>query len=137
MAGRGRKSADDRLAVELAAGKTVADAAEAAGLSERTAYRRLDDAAFRGRMTTLRGEMIGRAVGRLADASTKAVETLTALLTTDSATVRLGAARSILELGTRLREAVEIEERLSSLEQKAANAEFSKSPFAAGKTNRC
>ena len=81
--------------------------------------------------------MIGRAVGQLADASTKAVQTLTALLVADSLTVRLGAARSILELGPRLREAVEIEERLSSLEQKAANGEFSKSPFATRKTNRC
>lgn len=120
MAASGRRNADDRLALLLAAGKTVADAAETAGVSQRTAFRRLDDAEFRAGVTTLRGEMIGRAVGRLADASTKAVETLTALLTSDSATVRLGAARSILELGTKLREATEIEERLTALEEKAS-----------------
>jgi tetrahydromethanopterin S-methyltransferase subunit G len=136
VAGGDRRNANDRLAVELAAGKAVADAADAAGVSERTAYRRLDDAGFRGRVTTLRGDMIGRAVGQLADASTKAVQTLTELLVADSATVRLGAARSILELGMRLRDANEIEERLSTLEQKVENGEFAKSPFAARKTNQ-
>jgi hypothetical protein len=97
MAGPDRKNADDRLALELAAGKTVADAAAAAYVSERTAYRRLDDAEFRGRLTALRGEMIDRATGRLSDAATKAVDRLVALLDAESETVRLGAARSILE----------------------------------------
>ena len=31
-------------------------------------------------------------------------------------TVRLGAARAVIEMGTRLREAVELEERIASLE---------------------
>ena len=44
MAGRGRCNADDRLALELAAGREVAEAAKQAGIGERTAYRRLADA---------------------------------------------------------------------------------------------
>jgi hypothetical protein len=133
MAGRGRKNADEGLGLLLAAGKTVQEAAQTAGISERTAHRRLDDPAFRRLVVKLRGEMVARATGRLSDAAVKAVDTLVKLLDADSDSARLGAARSILELGTRLREAVEIEERLNALEQKAANGEFSKSPFATRK----
>jgi flagellar motility protein MotE (MotC chaperone) len=63
--------------------------------------------------------MVTRAVGRLADQSAKAVDTLVGLLGAESESARLGAARSILELGTKLRESTEIEERLAALEQKA------------------
>jgi hypothetical protein len=131
MAVSGRRNADDRLALELATGKTVADAAAAAGVSERTAYRRLDDPEFRGRLTVLRGEMVRRAAGRLADGSTNAAETLTALLSAKSEAVRLGAARSILELGTKLRDSTEIEERIVALEDAATHAKkLCNSPFA-------
>jgi soluble lytic murein transglycosylase-like protein len=104
MAVRGRKNGDDRLALELAAGKTVADAAAAACLSQRTAYRRLDDPQFCGRLARLQHEMIAQAVGRLAEAATKAADRLVALLDAESETVRLGAARSILEHALKRRE---------------------------------
>jgi hypothetical protein len=42
-----------------------------AGVSERPAYCRLDDSDFRAHLTALRGEMVSRATGRLADASTR------------------------------------------------------------------
>jgi hypothetical protein len=116
VAGSGRRTADDRLALQLAAGQTVAEAAQSARISERTVYRRLEDSLFRRRVSTLRGEMVARATGRLADESSKAVATLAALLSAESESVRLGAARSILELGTKLREATEIEQRLAALE---------------------
>jgi len=118
VAASGRRNADDRLAVELAAGKIVGEAARVARLSERTAYRRLDDPKFRRRVTTLRSEMIGRATGRLADASSKAVDTLAALLKADSESVRLGAARSILEMGAKFRESAELEQRIAELENR-------------------
>ena len=40
MADRGRRNADDALALGLAVGKTLRDAAAAAGMAERTAARR-------------------------------------------------------------------------------------------------
>jgi hypothetical protein len=39
-----------------------------------------------------------------------------ALLRAKSRSVRLGAARAILELGTKLRESVELEQRIAALE---------------------
>jgi hypothetical protein len=41
MAGSGRKNADAALLAALAGGATVQEAASSAGISERTAYRRL------------------------------------------------------------------------------------------------
>lgn len=58
------------MLMELPGGATVRGAAERAGLSERTAHRRLADTDFRRRVAELRAEMIGRALGRLASRST-------------------------------------------------------------------
>jgi hypothetical protein len=116
MAGNGRRNAD-ALALALAAGDSIADAAGKAGLSERTVYRRLADPAFRQRTQTLRGEMIGRALGRMADGMAEAGDVLRTLLGPDvPPSVRLGACRAMLELGVKLRDSVELESRLSALE---------------------
>src|SRR5262245_36119276 len=117
MSPRGRSAADEALAAALAAGRTVADAADAADVSERTAYRRLADDAFRARVTQLRQEMVDRVVGSLAEASGRAVRTLRRLLGASTpAAVRRSAAASILAELTRIRSTVELEERLARLE---------------------
>ena len=118
MAENGRQKGDDALLLALAGGRTVRDAATVAGIGERTVYRRLEDIYFRRRLHATRSELVGRAVGLLADASSEAVSTLKGLLSAQSESVRLGAARSILEIGNRLRESVELEQRLAELEQK-------------------
>ncbi|MBM3996308.1 MAG: hypothetical protein FJ303_19470 [Planctomycetes bacterium] len=118
MAGNGRRNGDT-LALALAAGDSIADAAAKAGMSERTVYRRLADPAFRKRVQTLRAEMIGRALGRMADGMTLAADVLRELLSADAESVRLGAARSILDLGLKLRDATETEDRLAALEMHA------------------
>jgi hypothetical protein len=64
--------------------------------------------------------MVARALGKLADASTEAVDTLRSLLHAEAESVKLGAARAILELGNKLRDAVEVEERLARLEERKA-----------------
>ncbi len=50
MAARGRKNADVELVAALASGSTVREAAQSAGVAERTVYRRLEDAEFRSRV---------------------------------------------------------------------------------------
>ena len=45
---------DDKLALELVAGKSVRAASAAAGVSERTAHRRQQDPQFRERVLELR-----------------------------------------------------------------------------------
>lgn len=117
MAHRGRQSADDALALALARGETVRDAALTAGVAERTATRRWADPDFRQRVGQLRTSMVQQALGRMANSMTAASNTLLALLQAEGESVRLGAARSILELGNKLRESVELEERLTALER--------------------
>ncbi|HKB04041.1 MAG TPA: hypothetical protein VKD90_17595 [Gemmataceae bacterium] len=124
MAARGRRNADDAIAVALAAGQTQAGAAAAAGVSERTVARRVTDPAFRQLVSRLRGEMVGQAIGVLvAGMFGSAVVLRHLMLNAESETVRLGAARSVLELALRAREATELEERVQALEEGAAKRE--------------
>jgi hypothetical protein len=123
VAVRGRKSADAALALALAAGLTIEAAAERAGVSPRTAYRRLADPAFLGRVTALRDGMVERAVGRMAEGMADAADTLRQLLGAQAESVRLGAARSILELTPRLWESLDVGERLAALEGRLTREE--------------
>jgi hypothetical protein len=120
VTGGDRKNADVALIAALAGGATVREASAAGAVSEPTIYRRLRDDDFKRRVSDARGEMLAQAVGKLADASTKAVTTLTELLNGESESVRLGAARSVLELGVKLRESTELERRIAELEARAA-----------------
>src|SRR5262249_15556270 len=120
MAHGGRRNADGNLALAVATGQTLRDAARAAGVSERTAARRWADPAFRGRVTRLRGDMVQRSLGRMADGMAEAADVLRQLLGAESESVRLGAARSLLELAVKLRDSVELEGRLQALEEALA-----------------
>ena len=108
---------DELLLAALAHGRPVEDAAKAAAVSERTVYRRLADPAFRARLTTVRDELIAEALGELAGSASDAARTLRRLLAADNDHVQLRAARAILEQLLRLREAVDIAERVAKLER--------------------
>lgn len=92
------------------------DAAHIAGVSERTAHRRWTDPTFRQKVNEAWSEIVRQAVGKLGDASTQAAAVLRELLNADSETVRLSAARSILDHTVRLSEFANVEQRLSSIE---------------------
>ncbi len=121
MAAGGRQNADDVLLLALACGATIESASQKAGLSPRTAHRRLAEPRFRQQLNQIRADMVQRAASILTAAAVEAVKTLVDLQShATPPAVRLGAARAILELGTKLREASELEERLIALEQRAA-----------------
>jgi hypothetical protein len=107
----------------VASGQSLRDAAATAALSERTAARRWADPAFRQRVTELRADMVQRVLGRTTDGMTEAADTLRQLLNSPSHSARLGAARALLELGVKLRENVELEQRLADLESKLLGKE--------------
>ncbi|NOT02711.1 MAG: hypothetical protein HOP29_19065, partial [Phycisphaerales bacterium] len=67
-----------------------------------------------------RAAIVEHAAGRMAGSMTAAADTLRGLLSAEREATRLGAARSILELGPRLREAAELERRITDLETTAA-----------------
>ena len=116
MSGGDRRNADHALIAALAGGVTVQDAAVTAGVGVATARRRLREPEFRRRVDEARADMIRQAVAQLSAASTDAVATLRGLLGAESESVRLGAARSILEVGVKLREAQDLAERIAALE---------------------
>jgi len=121
MAG-GRKSADATLIAALAGGCTVADAAQASRVSERTTYRRLQDPAFMLLVSGARAAMVDRAVGLLSQMATEASSTLRLLLDGSiPSTTRLGAARAILELRPKIRESEELADRIAEIEARLAS----------------
>jgi hypothetical protein len=106
MADKPRKKAEEALLLALACGATVENAARQCGLCERTIYRRLETPEFRQKLQQLRTDMIQRSAGTLTAAATEAVRTLLELQKAAAPpAVRLGAARSILEIGLKLRDA--------------------------------
>jgi len=123
VAHRGRHSADDLLAAQLAAGKTVRDAAATAGVSEKTAHRRAADPDFRAEVSKVRAGFIAGAAGILADGMAEAAGTLRSLLADADANVRHRAAVKLIELGMRAVELVELEARVSELEMAGAAEE--------------
>jgi hypothetical protein len=127
MAHRGRQQADEAILQALACGATVESAARQAGVAPRTVHRRLDDAAFRQRLQALRADMTQRTAGALTAAATEAVRTLLELLKpTTPPAVRLGAARAVLEMGLKVREVSDLEERLAALERQLGLADPSR-----------
>jgi hypothetical protein len=118
-----RKS-DDALLLALACGLSAEQAARQAGVSAATVHRRLRDPAFKCRVDDLRRDMLARAAAMLTAAAVEAVRTLADLLKpANGPSVRLNAARSVLEHGVKLRGLVEVEDRLADLEERAKEVE--------------
>jgi len=118
MPQQGKRNIDQKLLLALACGASVESAARQVGVSESTVYRRLAEDEFKQRLLNLRADMVQRTAGTLTAAGTEAVKALLGLLqpATPHAT-RLGAARAVLELGVKIREAAELEARIAALEQ--------------------
>ncbi len=115
---RRKPHADETLLMALACGATVEEAATKAGLCRKTAAKRVGEAAFQGRLRDLRGDMAKRASSMLTAAGMSSVRTLLQLQeVTNPPAVRLGAARAALEIGLRIRETVEMEDRLLQVER--------------------
>jgi hypothetical protein len=119
------RTAVDRVLLQaLACGATVENAARKAGVCERTVYRRLENPDFCRRLQELRTDMVQRTAGMLTGAGMGSVKVLVDLQN-DAAVqpgVRRRSARDVLELGLKLREAAELEQRLAAVEARLAGA---------------
>jgi len=117
MANRKRTDADEVLIAALACGATVESAAFKACISTRTAARRLADPDFQRRVAAFRAETIRRAADMMTAASLESIKTLLDLQTAKTPpSVRLGAAKAVLEIGVKMRESAEMEQRIAALE---------------------
>jgi hypothetical protein len=109
------------LLLALACGATLEGAARQAGVSESTVRRRVQEPEFQRRLLALRADMVQRTSGALTAAGTTSVQTLLELQKTSSPpATRLGAAKAVLELGMKVRETAELEQRLTALEEQVA-----------------
>ena len=113
-----RQGAERVLLQALACGATVENAARKAGMSERTAYRRLKDPTFLERLEQLRAQMVQRTAGMLTGAGMGAVKVLVDLQNDAAvpAGVRRRSARDVLDMGLKFREIANLEQRLAAIE---------------------
>ncbi len=108
----------EALALHLAKGLAVAQAATAAGVAVRTAFEWRADPAFAARVKELRGELFAQAVGILASVNGLAAAKIGCLIQSDDEKVALAAVKATLELGRSLRETEDLQERLAELEER-------------------
>jgi len=119
-----RTRAREPVAIALASGATIADAAVLGGVSPRTVDGWLQEPVLRARVGELQGVLVDRTAGALARAMGEAVETLRVLLSSSSETVRLRAADAMLrhgmaafELRQMARQIEEIREQIAELDR--------------------
>ena len=93
---------NDRLFEALMSGGTVTMAAHMAGISRRTAYRRLEDTVFRDRLNQARAAVRQNIVQRLIDASDTAVDCLWELLEDEDPMIRMHASKTLLNALARI-----------------------------------
>jgi transposase-like protein len=123
MASKYNKKVETILVTALAKGATVAQAARQAGVSERTVYRRRQHPEFQARIDAIQNDMLQRVTALLPKAAEEGIHSLVTLQEKSTPpSVRRAAARDILDVGMRLREAADLEKRLLALENGVANA---------------
>ena len=118
--GHGAKSEATRECAVLAllSEKTVADAAKKAKVDEKTLRRWLsEDEAFRAEYAAARQVVFQSGLHRVQALTAKAVDTLEDLLDAEiNANVRLGAARTVAEIGIHQHDAETILQKLDKME---------------------
>jgi hypothetical protein len=114
----------DRAAALLASGSTVKRCAEEVEAGERTLYDWLALDELRKQVGMYQFRLIDEALGKLADAATRAVAALVECLGShESDSVRCRAALGILDQVIRIREATDVERRLTELESRLPNVD--------------
>jgi hypothetical protein len=117
MAGHGRKNVDEILVEALACGASPASAAQRAGVSLRTVFRRQEQPAFRQRVEKMKEETVERTSAMLTAMGIEGCRGLHDLIEkTTPPYVRLGAIRALLDMGCRLREHIDLTRRVTALE---------------------
>jgi hypothetical protein len=108
----------EKLAVEIASGSSVKDAATKAGCSLTHAYHLSADPSFRVRVGELRSEAVASSVGKLSNAACRAVDVLVEILSSASDKDRLASAKAILAALGPISELGELRKRIDALESK-------------------
>ena len=110
-----RPENDSLLAMLLASGASINDAAEKAGVCRKTVERRLADPDFRGLIADFHGQLIAAALGEMAGHLTKAARVVAELLDAPEPHTRLRAARAMFLFTLRLRDSVELADQINQV----------------------
>jgi hypothetical protein len=97
--------------------RTIEEGCRKAGISTQTFYKWLKNPVFDEELKRQQGGVSDKALEKLKENMTRAVDVLVALLDCEHESIRRGAANDILNHGLKARELGEIEERLSSIEK--------------------
>jgi phage terminase small subunit len=111
-----------RFVAAMLTARTVREAAESVGVSERTGLKYLADPKVKAALSAALDGALGDATRATVGAMREAVATLEAIHGDEAqpAGSRVAAARAILEAGPRLREALDLAARVADLEQRIA-----------------
>lgn len=98
---------------------TIQEAAQAAGVGERTVYTWLKERTFADAYHEARAAAVSQAIARLQQASSEAVDTLKGVMTSpDSpAPAKVATAKTVLDMALRGTETMELLRRVKELEQ--------------------
>jgi hypothetical protein len=120
MAQKGKRRANAKLLTALACGASAEAAAREAGVSESTVYRRLADPDFCRQLQEMQAGLHRRTAAALMASGGEAVRVLRELMKPQNPpATRLGATRTVLEIGMKAWEFTELEKRLAALEEQA------------------
>jgi hypothetical protein len=109
----------ERIIAELLSHPTMKDACAAAGVSQSTLWRWLQDRDFHTAYMTARRDTVSHAVARLQSAASEAVDTLREVLKDNAtiATARVSAAKAILDYSLKAIELEDLAQRVEELER--------------------
>jgi HEAT repeat protein len=102
----------------LASGQTASAAAAQAKVGVRSVYRWQAEESFAAEVRQARAELFARGAAVLAGGMFEAAEVLRALLKSQSETVRMAAARQVLQLAADLRRETDTEETIAELRER-------------------
>ena len=112
------RAKDTVIAEAVGTGHTYAQAAAIARVSERTVKRRMADASFRAQVHQIQDDLARQTASQLQARALEALGTLQSLLAAPSPpSIRLGAAKVVMEHTLRWQESVVLRERISALEE--------------------
>ena len=125
MSGHGEKLGrkQEQVIAALLRSPTISGAAEQSGISEATLFRWLQRPAFEEAYRRARQSAVDQAIAALQQATGQAVATLQEVQrdTDAPASSRVTAAKTVLEFAFKVREAEEMEKRITALEEKLSH----------------
>ena len=114
----------ERAVSALITSSSIAEAAQVAGIGQRTLYSWLNEKDFQELYRAARREVVGQALAQLQRVSSLAVNTLSEIMsdTKAPATSRVSASKAVLELAVKAVELEDIMARLERLEEEVASS---------------